>query len=85
MMPTGIDHLTYVIPGVVDGAVVKEQAERRLKKNGEVTLVHAHPREDAASDIVPCNSKCQVHLLAVVENEDGSNETRGVWQSWPVR
>jgi hypothetical protein len=38
------DHHMYVVPDVVDGRVVSEQAQRRAIKQGETTYVHHHPK-----------------------------------------
>lgn len=47
-------HEAYVIPGVVDGAVVKAQAERRRDKEGKPTRIHFHRHGEA------CNNKCYI-------------------------
>lgn len=47
-----INHHSFIIPGLVDEAVVKAQAERRYAKEGEITKIHYH-QEDR-----DCNSRC---------------------------
>ena len=45
-MPEGVDHVAFVIPGVVDRLVVKEQAERRFERNNETSIVHDHRKDE---------------------------------------
>lgn len=35
-------HNTYVLPGVVDEAVVRKQAENRYREDHELTTIHHH-------------------------------------------
>lgn len=63
-----INHHSYYIPGVVDMAVVRQQAERRRDKDGEVTIVHSHPYETTVVangqrmvSEVKCDDKCMVY------------------------
>jgi hypothetical protein len=38
------DHHVFVVPDIVDGQVVAEQAKRRADKHGETSYVHHHPK-----------------------------------------
>lgn len=42
----------YVLPGVVDGVVMRAVAEREYEKNGTVSTVHEHSSEGE------CNERC---------------------------
>ena len=52
-MPEGVDHVAYVVPGIVDQQVVKDQAERRFERNNETSIVHDHRRDEK------CSVKCK--------------------------
>lgn len=65
-------HESYIVPGVVDGDVVREQAIRRRDKDGETTIVHDHPYDEPAQThsehATPdgrmrtnCNEKCSIY------------------------
>ena len=48
-----VNHHAYILPGIVDGAVVKAQAERRRDRQNEVTVVHDHHAEAGTSTARP--------------------------------
>lgn len=52
-MPEGVDHVMYIIPGKVDGAVCKEQSEQRYMRNKETSIVHDHRKGE------PCKVSCK--------------------------
>lgn len=59
-----INHHTYIVPGVVDGAVAMAQAEKRATRD-EVTIVHGHayldPRSNEHQEAVqPCSWGCKL-------------------------
>lgn len=58
-------HSAYIVPGIVDGAVVEKQAEDRSrdKRHPEPTFVHYHKMGNE------CNEKC--HTVQV-----GSDDVR---------
>jgi len=48
-------HQSYIIRGLVDGAVVHKQAQRRRDVQGETTVVHQHGRGQT------CTDKCMIY------------------------
>jgi len=54
-----VDHQSYVVPNITDAAVMASQAERRRDKEGETTVVHAHPYE-WQNEEVPCSIGCRI-------------------------
>lgn len=50
-------HEVYIIPGQVDGQVVREQAERRAvdRRHPEATIVHDHRKGDE------CSTRCRLY------------------------
>lgn len=62
-------HEAYIVPGLVDGAVVRKQAEVRRDKEGEETIVHDHAYLEpigpyyvpANEAVVTCNWKCTIY------------------------
>jgi hypothetical protein len=58
-------HEAYIIPGVVDGEVVRKQAYARLqdKNHPEETRVHAHRYGEM------CNYYCKDYLFESRSNE----------------
>jgi hypothetical protein len=60
-------HHAYVIPNVVDAAVVREQAARRLrdKYNPEESTVHYHRHGEH------CDERCEVYTFDRLEEDNG--------------
>jgi hypothetical protein len=56
------DHQVYVVPGLIDGDVCRQQAQAKWDKLGETSIVHFHAHE------IPCGG--QRHNGYGVDNED---------------
>jgi hypothetical protein len=44
------DHHVFIVPGVVDGDVVREQANAKQTKLGESSYVHDHKHDEDCTD-----------------------------------
>lgn len=56
-------HHAYIVPGVIDGAVVHKQADARLhdRRSPGETVVHAHRKG------FYCNDDCRVYTFPKIE------------------
>lgn len=54
-----IDHQMYVVPSVVDGAVVRAQSEYRRDHRNEATVIHDHAYS-VHDQVYPCTNRCMI-------------------------